>query len=753
MKYLITNSSSAYNLKDINIISPEEAESIISRERLICEDTETTTLDWFKKDPLLLVQIGTIRDQFAYDIKSGVDLGGLKRVLENKSIEKILVNGVFESNMLKSLGIRLKGLFDISIAVQVLRQGRKPRYVDVNGESFYIYSLAGMYKEYLDINIDKKQQKSFIGHSGIFKEEQLNYAFKDVELFDLYDKIVERLIKKDLINYGYDLSRDVKSLIKDNQYYVTILEMKFTEFLADMLYNGIHINKNKWSELYNNNIVRRRKVEKHLNTIVVEKLKDFKNYYTEPLVETTIKQESLFGDAIEETKKSKNYKRRINWNSHLQVKKIIKSELGKIPKDKKGSETIGIKELFKVEQTPLIKLFIKYKKYSKLIDSYGIKFFRHIDSRDKRIHFKVNQLLVTGRIAPHSPNLAQIPKEQEWRNCFDAQEGYVMVGGDYSAQESRIMADLSKDVEFLKFFNAGGGDSHSMVSSKVMSKKYGRIVEVSSTLLRVEHLNDTSREFINKWLLLYPNASYRFDSKYLILEGDEDNKCPLRQSGKILNFFISFGGSAYTLSKEQNIPMNEAATLINNFFSSFYNLKKYFDAQKKFAILNGYSLTNNITRRKRFFPSWKEYRGFEIKKNAVHKELTKKYGDRHGTSLFFKEIKEGATDLAYYNRSSYKIRGDIEREAMNNGVQGTAADMLKTASILLAEKLDCLNLSSIRDIKPVNLVHDELLIEAKKEYAQTAKHLLETCMETASNYFLSELTVPVKGYISDVWKH
>ena len=69
-----------------------------------------------------------------------------------------------------------------------------------------------------------------------------------------------------------------------------------------------------------------------------------------------------------------------------------------------------------------------------------------------------------------------------------------------------------------------------------------------------------------------------------------------------------------------------------------------------------------------------------------------------------------------------------ERVAMNSPIQGTAADIMKNAMINVAKSLKENNLSS----KIVLQVHDELLIEARKEEVETVKNILIREMEKAA---------------------
>jgi DNA polymerase-1 len=211
------------------------------------------------------------------------------------------------------------------------------------------------------------------------------------------------------------------------------------------------------------------------------------------------------------------------------------------------------------------------------------------------------------------------------------------------------MADKSNDTNYIDFFNNGDGDAHSFVATTLFSAAFNKEFIVTST--------NENKEY--------------------------------RQKGKVLNFFISFGGSAYTLSSSLKIPIEEAEFLIENFYKGFPGLKVMFDSARKFALNKGYIRTNDVTNRVRWMRGWSKYQQLSQKNK---KDLTKEE---------FKEMS--------------KISGKIMRRGQNTIIQGTAGDMSKTALILLREKLLNLNILpfSSAPIKIINIVHDKQLVVSK----------------------------------------
>ena len=76
-----------------------------------------------------------------------------------------------------------------------------------------------------------------------------------------------------------------------------------------------------------------------------------------------------------------------------------------------------------------------------------------------RIHGRVNTCgAVTGRMTHSSPNMAQIPSDSLYRQCFVAPEGSKLVGIDASGLELRMLAHYMDDAEYTDLIL--NGDIH-----------------------------------------------------------------------------------------------------------------------------------------------------------------------------------------------------------------------------------------------------------------------------------------------------
>ena len=112
-----------------------------------------------------------------------------------------------------------------------------------------------------------------------------------------------------------------------------------------------------------------------------------------------------------------------------------------------------------------------------------------------------------------------------------------------------------------------------------------------------------------------------------------------------------------------------------------------------------------------------------------------------------KTIKQAHTDgyvKTLFNRiriipelqnKNYMIRQAGERMALNTPIQGTSADIIKKAMVEVQNKIKEKNLKS----KMILQIHDELVIDTKKDELDEIKEILKTTMENTY-----KLNVPLK---------
>ena len=160
----------------------------------------------------------------------------------------------------------------------------------------------------------------------------------------------------------------------------------------------------------------------------------------------------------------------------------------------------------------------------------------------------------------------------------------------------------------------------------------------------------------------------------------EDVTKDMRRKAKAVNFGIVYGQSKYGLAKSLNISNDEAGKFIDKYFESYPKIQQYMMNKIDFVHEHGYVETLYGRRR---------YLGAEL------------------------------------SSANYQIREFAERAAINQPLQGTAADVIKMAMIAVDQKLKEKNLKS----KMVMQVHDELVFEVEKTELEELKQLVKEGME------------------------
>ena len=134
-----------------------------------------------------------------------------------------------------------------------------------------------------------------------------------------------------------------------------------------------------------------------------------------------------------------------------------------------------------------------------------------------------------------------------------------------------------------------------------------------------------------------------------------------RSKAKMVSYGLAYGMEAYGLGQRLNIATEEAAKILEAYFEAFPNVKAYMDATVQEARKNGY--TSTLFGRRRPIPELLD--------------------------------------------SNWRIRQAGERQAMNAGIQGLAADIFKVALVRIDQALETGGFES----RLVLQVHDEVIVE------------------------------------------
>lgn len=121
--------------------------------------------------------------------------------------------------------------------------------------------------------------------------------------------------------------------------------------------------------------------------------------------------------------------------------------------------------------TEIPRLLLEYRQLTKLVGTYLVALDDYIDPDTGRVHASFNQTVAaTGRLSSSDPNLQNIPIRTETgrqiRKAFQAEPGNVLVTADYSQIELRLLAHLSEDQSLINAF-IQGQDIHRSVAAQI----------------------------------------------------------------------------------------------------------------------------------------------------------------------------------------------------------------------------------------------------------------------------------------------
>jgi DNA polymerase I len=156
-----------------------------------------------------------------------------------------------------------------------------------------------------------------------------------------------------------------------------------------------------------------------------------------------------------------------------------------------------------------------------------------------------------------------------------------------------------------------------------------------------------------------------------------------REFSKMVSYGLAYGMEAYGLSQRLGVPVDEAAAIMDSYFGAFPRVKQYMDETVVEAREDGRTRTE------------------------------------------FGRLRP----LPDLNNSNYRLRQAAERQAMNAGIQGLAADIFKLALVRLDESFEQGKLAS----RLVLQVHDEVIVEVAAGEEAEASRLTEVALTGAAD--------------------
>jgi DNA polymerase-1 len=337
----------------------------------------------------------------------------------------------------------------------------------------------------------------------------------------------------------------------------------------------------------------------------------------------------------------------VNLGSPKQLQTVLFDEL-QLPKTKKiksgyTTDAASLKNLLEKTGHEFLVQLMAHRESAKL--SQMLETLKKSVTEDGRIHTTYAQnVAATGRISSNNPNLQNIPIRSEEgrrvRGIFVVSDGYeCLLSADYSQIEMRIMAHLSGDAGLIQAYKEGE-DLHRFVGSNIFHVPTEQVTSA------------------------------------------------MRSKVKAMSYGLAYGLTSFGLSKQLEISVDEARTLMKDYFDRFGAVRDYLRGVVDQARIDGYTAT--IEGRRRYLP-----------------------------------------DLTSTDR---QLRENAERIALNSPIQGSAADIIKRAMLGVHNELQVQGLKS----RMLLQVHDELVLEVATGEREAVERLVTEQMGSAA-----DLSVPL----------
>ena len=472
----------------------------IPRDAIVAFDTETTDIDTQKAQ--IVGFSFAYEDNIAYYVPiSHYYLGAPEQISKNAAKQAIIQlnrHKLVLQNFKYDYEI-IKNNFDLELKL----------YADTMILSWLLDTNE---KVGLDYQIDKYFDHKMISFKDVVKKGE---NFSNVDVYKACEYAAEdalmtlKLFNKQLEIFKEKNEEELLKLAFD-------MEFDFIYVLADMENNGIKVDVN-----------------------LLKELKETNNKYIQELTAQIYKISGV----------------EFNINSPKQLGVVLFETLGlaTAKKTKTGYSTDEAVLSGLIDDHEVISWLLKYREAYKLQSTYiepllelGLK------NSDNRIHTSfLHTGTATGRLSSKNPNLQNIPVRagsgSKIREAFIPQEGYKLVGIDYSQIELRLLAHFSQDEALVDAFK-NDLDIHYQTAVKIFGEELAK---------------------------------------------------EKRNIAKSINFGLLYGMGSKKLGDTLGIPSKEAKFYIDSYFEAFKSVKDYLKSIEDFAHINGYIKT--LLNRKRLF--------------------------------------------------------------------------------------------------------------------------------------------------------
>jgi DNA polymerase-1 len=154
---------------------------------------------------------------------------------------------------------------------------------------------------------------------------------------------------------------------------------------------------------------------------------------------------------------------------------------------------------------------------------------------------------------------------------------------------------------------------------------------------------------------------------------------------------------------------------------------------QRFALMTGMSVSDAENILRRYF--------------GTYRQLDTYLREAANRAVSERQARTGSGRLVRfrYDENDRQQISMTQRNGKNTPIQGTSADILKRALKLLKEEL------SETNAKIVNIIHDEIVVEADADEAQSVAEKVERVMCAAGQEYLKTVPVKVETEVADEW--
>lgn len=401
-------------------------------------------------------------------------IGALRPILEDDSYEMIAHNGGYEVRVLSNYNITLKAFkYDTLLASFLIEPNRRRHGLD----PLAISLLGKTALTFEDVAGRGKKQVTF---DYVEIERATQYACEDADFtFQLATLFTQQLKDLGMLEMLY------------------AIEVPLAKVLAEMEHDGVAID--------------------------TEFLAGLSKEFGDKLEQL---EQEIYEAAGEEFLISSPKQLGVVLFENLNLPVIKRTKTGP------STDQSVLEEL--ADEHPLPRLVLEYRHFAKLKSTYVDALPALVHPKTGRVHTHFNQAVVpTGRLSSSDPNLQNIPVRSEdgrrIRRAFVPRDGWVLLGGDYSQVELRVLAHESEDPVLIEAF-VNGEDIHRRTAAEVFGVSQDAV---------------TSDQ---------------------------------REAAKIINFGLVYGMGVRRLANEIDVSVAEAQIYMDQYFERLPRVKPFFDA-------------------------------------------------------------------------------------------------------------------------------------------------------------------------------